>query len=47
MQHEWQREEVRARFWWGNLKEKDYLEDLGIDVRIPLKLNFKSLVDRA
>jgi hypothetical protein len=47
MQHIWQREEVHAGFWWGNRKEKDYLEDLGLGVRILLKLNFKSLVGRA
>ena len=39
-------EEVHAGFRWGNLKEKDYLEDLGIDARLLLKLNFKSLVGR-
>jgi hypothetical protein len=21
-------------FWWGNLKEGDHLEDLGIDIRV-------------
>jgi len=40
-------EVVHAGFWWGNLNEKDYLEDLGIDARIRLKLNFKSLVGTA
>ena len=25
------------RFWWLNLKERDYLEDLGIDGSIILK----------
>jgi len=28
------REEMRTGFWWGNLKERDYLEDQGIDGRI-------------
>jgi hypothetical protein len=32
---------VHARFWWGNLKEIDHLEDLGIDERIILKWIFK------
>jgi hypothetical protein len=25
------------RFWWGNLREEDHLEDPGIDERIILK----------
>jgi hypothetical protein len=29
--------EVHTGFWWGNLKESDQLEDLGIDLRIILK----------
>jgi len=28
--------EVHAGFWWGNLRERDYLEDTGIDRRIIL-----------
>jgi len=31
----WDRSGV-YRFWWGNLKERDQLEDLGIDGRIIL-----------
>jgi hypothetical protein len=27
--------------WWGKLKERDYLEDLGVDRRIILKLIVK------
>jgi hypothetical protein len=30
-----------TRFWWGNLRERDHLEDLGIERRIILKCNFK------
>jgi hypothetical protein len=34
------RGEVRTGFRWGNLREWDHLEDLGVDVRI-LKWTFK------
>ena len=27
------RGEVYTRFWWGNLRERDHLEDPGADVR--------------
>jgi hypothetical protein len=29
-------------FWWGNLKERDHLEDPGIDWRMILKRILKS-----
>jgi hypothetical protein len=32
--------EVHGGFWWGNLKEREYLEDLGVDGRIILKMIF-------
>jgi hypothetical protein len=35
------RRETRAGFWWGELKEGDYLEDIGLDGRIILKLVLK------
>ena len=28
-------------FWWGNLKERDYIEDPGIDGRIILRWIFR------
>jgi len=31
------RGEVHVRFWWGNLRERDYLEALGVDGRIILR----------
>ena len=30
----WGREEVHIGFWWGNLRERDHLEDQGVDRRI-------------
>jgi hypothetical protein len=41
MWHVWGTGEVHMRFWSGDLKERDYLEDLGRDERILLKWIFK------
>jgi hypothetical protein len=30
-------EEKCIEFWWGNLKDGDHLEDLGLDSKILLK----------
>jgi len=27
----WERGEVYTGFWWGNLRERDHLEDPGVD----------------
>jgi hypothetical protein len=37
MWHVWVREEVRREFWWGNMSDRDYMEDIGVNGRIILK----------
>jgi len=29
------------RFWWGNLRERDHLEDPGVERRITLRWNVR------
>jgi len=41
MWHVWGRGEAYAGFWWGNLTERDHLEDLGVDGRITLRWIFR------
>ena len=41
MQHVWGRVEVYTGFWWRNLRERDHLEDPGLDERIIIKYIFK------
>jgi hypothetical protein len=35
------REQVNTGFWWRGLRERDHVENLGVDVRIILKWIFK------
>jgi hypothetical protein len=32
---------LHTGFWWGNLTERDHVEDVGVDGRIILKHTFK------
>jgi hypothetical protein len=38
---------VYTRFWWGDLRERDHFEDLGVDVRIILKRTIMKLGGKA
>jgi hypothetical protein len=38
MWHVCWRGEVYTQFWWGNLRERDHLKNLGIDERMILNL---------
>jgi len=35
------RREAYARFWWGNLRERDHLRDRGVDGGIILRWIFR------
>ena len=39
--HLWGIVEVYTRFWWGNLRERDHLEDPGVDGKIILRWIFR------
>jgi hypothetical protein len=34
---------VHTALWWGNLREVDYLEDLGVGGRIYIKTDLKEI----
>lgn len=38
----WGRRYMHKDFWWANLKERYYLEDLGVDGRTLLKWTLKN-----
>jgi hypothetical protein len=40
----WGRGEVHTGFWWGDLREGDHLEDIGLYGRIILNYIFKKWV---
>jgi hypothetical protein len=37
----WKTGEAHTGFWWGDLRERGHLEDLGIDGKVILKWIFK------
>jgi len=39
MWHRWEREDLHDRIWWGNSRERERLEDLGVDGRIVLNIS--------
>jgi hypothetical protein len=42
MWHIWETREVHRGFWRRNLKERDYLKNIGVDGKIILKRNSKN-----
>jgi hypothetical protein len=43
MWHVWGRGGMHIGSWWGNLSERDQLEDLGVDGRIILERTLKDI----
>jgi hypothetical protein len=46
MWHVWGRREIHTGVWWGNLKERAHLSDVGVDGRIILKQYFNKYFGR-
>jgi hypothetical protein len=42
MLHVWETGKMHTGFWWGDLRENDQLEYVGVDVRTVLKGIFKN-----
>jgi hypothetical protein len=38
MWHVWGRGDVHAGFWWGNLRERDHLEEIGVYEKVIIKV---------
>ena len=43
MLHIWGRGELHIGLWWGNLWERDHLEDGGVDGMMILKMDLKEI----
>ena len=43
MKHVWRRGEMYTRFWFGNLRERDHLEDPNVDGMVIIRSFFRRL----
>jgi len=43
MWHEWGKDKSLRTFGWGNQKDRDHLQDLGVEVRIILREIFTKI----
>jgi hypothetical protein len=44
MKEAWRRLEIHTEFWFGNIKRKNQMRDLGVDGRLLMKLILKERV---